>query len=154
MRVELRLGLTWASAGHIVHLIMQGWRSKFRRFAGMIALLQAAVLPLAPVAVHCATNAAVLPAQPASAVCPHHHGAEGAACPMHSTSTGTDQRGACTMTACDTGAARLFVLAGSVGVLVSPVEVTKPLSVAPAFALSVVFLSDFSPSPSPPPPRG
>ena len=119
----------------------------------MIALWQAAVLPLAPVAVHCATDAAVLPAHSASEVCPHHHGAEGAACPMHSTSTGTDQRGGCTMTACDTGN-RLFVLAGSVGVLVARVEVTNPLSVAPAFALSVVFLSDFSPSPTPPPPRG
>ena len=120
----------------------------------MIALWQAAVVPLAPVAVHCATNAAVFTAQPASEVCPHHHGAEGAACPMHATSTGTDQRGACTMTACDTGAARLSILAGSVGVLAVPVEVDNPLSVAPAFVLSVVFLSDFSPSPSPPPPRG
>jgi hypothetical protein len=120
----------------------------------MIALWQAAVLPLASVAVQCAADAVALASQPASEVCPHHHGAEGAACPMHSTSTGRDPRGACTIRACDTGAARLFVLAGSVGVLTPPVEVDNPRSVAPAFALSVVFLSDFSPSPSPPPPRG
>ena len=131
-------------------------RRRLRLTASALVLWQLTAVALGPVVVHSSTDLAAVGTQPGTAECPvcEHQLTPGAACPMHSESADkATNGGACALTSGDNPFSKLFTVMGSAGVPVPQIDTSEPMSADRVFVSSAIFLSDFSPIPSVPPPR-